>query len=111
MVFRQSDDLTSSPRDADAGRKLEGRCLCPIQNSPNRASLEYLKKLAKDRLQELRRKEPRASLAAVQAALAREYGFSSWRALKSGIEHREQDEARLFLEACTVGAVDTLRRL
>jgi ankyrin repeat protein len=78
---------------------------------PERASLEYLKKLAKDRLQELRRKEPRAKLAAVQTALAREYGFSSWRALKSGIEHREQDDARLFFEARTDGAVDTLRRL
>ena len=78
---------------------------------PERASLEYLKKLAKDRLQELRQKEPRVKLAAVQTALAREYGFSSWRALKSGIEQWEQGEARLFFEACTDGALETLRRL
>src|SRR5215831_9185891 len=78
---------------------------------PERASLEYLKKLAKDQLQELRRKEPRAKLAAVQTALARGYGFSSSRALKSEIEHREQGDARLFFEACTDGALDTLRLL
>src|SRR5438128_1907074 len=38
---------------------------------PERASLEYLKKLAKDRLQELRRADPNAQLAAAQRAAAR----------------------------------------
>jgi hypothetical protein len=105
--FVKSDNLTSSPRDADAGHKLEGRYLCPIQNSPNafHSNTETGKGL------ELRRKEPRAKLAAVQSVLARQYGFSSWRALKSGIEQWEQGEARLFFEACTDGALETLRRL
>ena len=45
---------------------------------PERASLEYLKKLAKERLQELRRGDPRAKLAAALLDVAREHGFSSW---------------------------------
>jgi hypothetical protein len=36
---------------------------------PDRASLEYLKKLAKDRLQELRRADPRAKLASMSRTL------------------------------------------
>lgn len=44
---------------------------------PERASLEYLKTLAKDRLQELRRSDPSAKLATALLAVAREYGFSS----------------------------------
>ena len=48
---------------------------------PERASLEFLKRLAKDHLAELRRDDPRAKLAAAQLAVARRYAFSSWRAL------------------------------
>ena len=53
---------------------------------PERASVEYLKKLAKDRLDELRRLDPDAKLAAAQLAIAREHGFPSWRALKAEID-------------------------
>jgi hypothetical protein len=42
---------------------------------PERASLEYLRKLAKDRLQELRRADPQAKLAAALLAVARDHGF------------------------------------
>ena len=42
---------------------------------PQQASLEYLKKLAKDRLRDLRRADPQAKLAAALLALAHEYGF------------------------------------
>ena len=68
---------------------MEGRRLCPSRKLPDRASLEYLKKLAKDRLQELRRSDPRAKLATALLAVAREHGFSSWRALKAEIERRQ----------------------
>ena len=51
-------------------------------NLPERASYEYLKKLAKERLALLRTRKPATKLADVQLAIAREYGFSSWRALK-----------------------------
>ena len=55
---------------------------------PERASLEYLKKLAKNRLPELLRTNPDAKLATAQLHLAREYGFPSWRALKAQLEGR-----------------------
>lgn len=48
---------------------------------PDRPNLEYLKKLAKDKLQELRRADARARLADAQLAIARQHGFTSWRAL------------------------------
>jgi ankyrin repeat protein/catechol 2,3-dioxygenase-like lactoylglutathione lyase family enzyme len=78
---------------------------------PERASLEYLKKLAKDRLQELRRANPRAKLAAALLAVARDHGFSSWRALKAEVEQRQTRNASLFFAACAQGDVETLRGL
>jgi ankyrin repeat protein len=53
---------------------------------PARPNLEYLKKLAKEHLRELRKVNLSAKLAAAQLAVAREHGFSSWRALKAHIE-------------------------
>lgn len=71
---------------------------------PDRASLEFLKKLAKDRLQELRRVDPRAKLATALLAVARDHGFSSWRALKAELEERQTKNVVLFFEACAKGA-------
>ena len=76
---------------------------------PERASLEYLKKLAKDRLQELRRTDPRAKLAAALLAVAQDHGFSSWRALKAELDQRQQREVARFFAACAGGDVDVLR--
>jgi ankyrin repeat protein len=55
---------------------------------PDRPSLEYLKKLAKERLQDLRRIERSARLAQAQLAVAREHGFASWRALRAELDRR-----------------------
>jgi ankyrin repeat protein/catechol 2,3-dioxygenase-like lactoylglutathione lyase family enzyme len=84
-----------------------------VSNSklPERASLEYLKKLAKDRLEDLRRTDPRAKLATVLLAVAQEHGFSSWRALKVEIEQRQQHNVSVFLEACARGDVEAVRGL
>jgi ankyrin repeat protein len=81
------------------------------QKLPERASLEYLKKLAKDRLQELRQADPRAKLATALLAVARDYGFSSWRALKAEIELRQSKHIAVFFEACANGDVTKLRDL
>jgi ankyrin repeat protein len=78
---------------------------------PERASLEYLRKLAKDRLQELRRTDPRAKLATALLLVAREHGFPSWRALKAEIEQRQAANVAVFFEACTKGDAEALRRL
>ncbi|HKE86296.1 MAG TPA: Clp protease N-terminal domain-containing protein [Vicinamibacterales bacterium] len=52
---------------------------------PARPSLEYLKKLAKERLHELQQQNPSAKLADVQHAIAREYGFLNWTQLKESV--------------------------
>jgi ankyrin repeat protein len=53
---------------------------------PDRPNLEYLKKLAKDKLPDLRRADPAARLADAQLAVAREHGFPSWRALRAELD-------------------------
>ena len=53
---------------------------------PDRPSLEYLKKLAKDRLLDLQRANPSARLADAQLAVAREQGFASWRRLRAHLD-------------------------
>jgi ankyrin repeat protein/uncharacterized glyoxalase superfamily protein PhnB len=80
-------------------------------NLPERASLEYLKKLAKDRLQKLRQADPHTKLATALLAVARDHGFSSWRALKAEIEQRQTKNAALFFDACAKGDVEVLRGL
>jgi ankyrin repeat protein len=50
---------------------------------PARPNLEWLKKTAKQRLSELRIHDPGSRLADAQLAVARDYGFSSWRELKA----------------------------
>ena len=78
---------------------------------PERASLEYLRKLAKDRLRELRRTDPRAKLAAALLAVARDHGFPSWRALKAELTMRERDRVSRFFAACAAGDVDSVRTM
>jgi ankyrin repeat protein len=53
---------------------------------PLRASLEWLKKLSKDRLDALRATDPTAQLSDAQLEVAREFGFASWRKLKAHVE-------------------------
>src|SRR5215469_2499219 len=83
----------------------------PNSQLPERPSLEYLKKLAKDRLRELRRTDPQAQLAIALLAVAREHGFSSWRALKEEVERRQSKNAVAFFDACSAGNVELLRSL
>ncbi len=78
---------------------------------PDRASLEFLKKRAKVLLLELRQRDPRAKLADAQLAIAREYGFPSWRALKAEIDRRRAPILTSFFAACHTGEVATLRDL
>ena len=60
---------------------------------PDRPSLEYLKKLAKQQVAALRRQGKTASLAETHLALARKYGFPSWRKLKAHVEEAERQAA------------------
>ena len=76
---------------------------------PDDASLEWLRKHAKKRLRELRDTIPDAKLADAQLAVAREYGFPSWRALKAHIDTLSV-EGQLFAAARS-GDLTTLRRI
>jgi Ankyrin repeats (3 copies) len=78
---------------------------------PERASLEYLKKIAKERLLELRQSDPKTKLAAAQRAVAREYGFPNWRELKAEVDRRQNSDLQEFLEACAGGATERAREL
>ena len=77
---------------------------------PERANLTHLRKQAKDLLQAFRAGEPEAierlsrpgggvpRLHDVQRALAREYGFASWRNLVEHIESTRTDAEKQFIE-------------
>jgi ankyrin repeat protein len=60
----------------------------PLPENPN---LDWLRKQAKRRLDELRATNPEAKLADAQFEIARRYGFASWRALKSHIDTLSED--------------------
>lgn len=76
---------------------------------PSRPSLEWLRKTARQRLKERRVRHPAAKLAEVQREIAREYGFSSWRSLKTHIEYLEHDVGA-EAEDCSEGRVAAFLR-
>jgi ankyrin repeat protein len=78
----------------------------PLPDAPN---LDWLRKQAKRRLAELRRNSPEAKLADAQFDLAKQYGFPSWRALKSHVDSLTV-EGQLF-DAARAGDVDRLTTL
>lgn len=78
---------------------------------PERPSLEYLKKLAKERLAAMRRANPRAKLAAALLDVARDHGFPSWRALKEEVDRRRERTLERFFASCRAGDAATLREL
>ncbi len=75
---------------------------------PSRPSLEYLRKLAKERLDLLQQSQPDAKLAEAQLLVARDHGFASWRALKA---HVDQATVARLCDAATRGNVPEIRRL
>jgi ankyrin repeat protein len=79
---------------------------------PARPSLEHLKNEAKQRLKALRQQNPQAKLAAAQLALARDYGFASWRQLKAHVDKVSpgQSNRKKVFEAARAGDVETVRR-
>jgi Glyoxalase superfamily protein len=56
------------------------------RNLPAHPNLEHLRKQAKDLLPELQQQDPDSKLADAQHAIAREYGFVNWPALKAHVE-------------------------
>jgi ankyrin repeat protein len=76
---------------------------------PDAPNLDWLRKQAKRRLDELRKANPAARLADAQFDLAKQYGFSSWRALKAQVDSLTVD-GQLF-DAARTGDVVTLTAL
>jgi hypothetical protein len=56
------------------------------RNLPAHPNLEHLRKQAKDLLPALQQQNPDSKLADAQHAIAREYGFVNWPALKAHVE-------------------------
>lgn len=81
----------------------------PPESLPDAPNLDWLRKQAKRRLEELRRTDPAARLADAQYELAKQYGFSSWRALKWNVDSLTVD-GQLF-DAARTGDVSRLTAL
>jgi ankyrin repeat protein len=82
------------------------------QALPANPNLDWLKKTAKQRLVELRASQPDARLHQAQLAVAHDYGFKSWRALKSHVDSihpARRDRDRVFA-AARAGDVEAVRR-
>jgi len=79
------------------------------QALPESPNLDWLRKQAKRRLDELRTSDPAAKLADAQFDVARRHGFSSWRALKAHVDSLTVD-GKLF-EAAKTGDVVGLAAL
>ena len=73
---------------------------------PDAPNIDWLRKQAKRRLDELRKANPAAKLAEAQFDLAKQYGFSSWRALKLHVDSTTID-GQLF-DAAKSGDVGRL---
>jgi len=87
------------------------------QALPARPSLDWLRKTAKQQLHELRKDSPDAKLATAQLALARQYGFRSWRALKAEADRLQalassgEQSIAALLRAVGRGQIDTVRAM
>jgi catechol 2,3-dioxygenase-like lactoylglutathione lyase family enzyme len=83
----------------------------PTSKLPARPSLEFLRKLAKDRLDALRRTNREAQLADALLDVAREHGFPSWRALKAAIDARSASAVETLVAALRAQDVLAVRQL
>jgi Ser/Thr protein kinase RdoA (MazF antagonist) len=59
-----------------------------MRDLPDNASLDHLRRQAKDQLAVLRRTKPDATLTDAQASVAQQYGFGNWTELKNEVERR-----------------------
>jgi hypothetical protein len=77
---------------------------------PSRANLEHLKNEAKERLKSMRLERPASRLSEAQLAVARDYGFPSWRKLKSYVD-AAQGHGRQLIEAVRSGQISPIREI
>jgi ankyrin repeat protein len=77
---------------------------------PARANLKHLKNEAKERLKAMRLENADLRLAEAQLAVARAYGFASWRRLKSYVDALG-NRGRELLDAVREGRVEIIREV
>jgi ankyrin repeat protein len=86
------------------------------QALPANPDLDWLRKAAKKRLSALRAEKPDARLYEAQHAVANDYGFKSWRALKTHVEtlgprhDARHDERDRVFEAVRAGDIEAVKR-
>ena len=78
---------------------------------PPRASLEYLRKLAKDRLAVFRQSIRTPSSHPRCLSVAQEHGFSSWRALRAGARRPSRDQSIAVLRGDRPARHSAVRQL
>jgi len=76
---------------------------------PPRPDIAWLKKAAKERLAALRARAPETKLHQAQLAVAKDYGFASWRALKARVDALSLDGQ--IIAATTAGNARALAEL
>lgn len=83
-----------------------------MQALPARPNFDWLRKIAKERLAELRSSDPAAKLFHAQLLVAREHGFKNWRDMKARIEEitGQNDERRRAFDAAEAGDTAAVRR-
>jgi ankyrin repeat protein len=82
------------------------------QALPANPDLNWLRKAAKKRLADLRVRAPETKLHLAQLAVANDYGFKSWRALKAHVDdiNGAADGRESVFAAARAGDVETVRR-
>lgn len=83
----------------------------PVAELPAQPNLEHLKNEAKQRLKALRAGNPATKLAEAQLAVARDYGFASWRQLRAHVARAGTERslrAKVFA-AAQAGDIKTVR--
>ena len=73
-----------------------------VRELPANPNLEHLKGEAKQRLKTMRADQAGARLAAAQLAVARDYGFASWRELKAHVDDQTSRSSRDAIFAAAV---------
>src|SRR5262245_286823 len=76
---------------------------------PPQPHIDWLRNTAKDLLAELRARDPSAKLRQAQLAVAKDYGFASWRALKAHVGGLSLDGQ--IIAATVAGKADELEKL
>jgi ankyrin repeat protein len=81
-----------------------------INGLPAHANLEHLKNEAKQRLKTMQAQSPAARLAEAQLLVARSYGFTSWRRLKSYV-NALTDSGQRLINAVRAGDLKVIREI